>query len=43
VTVKSEGTNSSLAAVMPYLVRSAFAEFPGENGVPRQIELKIKD
>lgn len=40
-TVVSEGTNGSLAAVMPYLVRSAFAEFPGPSGVPRRIELKL--
>lgn len=42
VTVTSEGTNTSLAAVMPYMVRSAFAEFPGESGVPRRIELKME-
>ncbi|HEY8608940.1 MAG TPA: DUF4136 domain-containing protein [Noviherbaspirillum sp.] len=41
-TVVSEGTNPSLAAVMPYMVRSAFAEFPGPNGVPRRIELKME-
>ena len=40
-TVVSEGTNGSLAVVMPYMVRSAFAEFPGTNGVPRRIELKM--
>jgi len=40
-TVVSEGTNGSLAAVMPYMVRSAFAEFPGPSGVPRRIELKL--
>ena len=42
VTVDSEGTNTSLAAVMPYLVRSAFADFPGKSGVPRRIELKME-
>ena len=41
VIVDSEGPNSSLAAIMPYLVRSAFAEFPGASGVPRRIELKL--
>lgn len=41
-TVVSEGTNGTLAAVMPYLVRSAFADFPGPSGVPRRIELKMK-
>ncbi|WP_019140040.1 DUF4136 domain-containing protein [Noviherbaspirillum massiliense] len=42
-TVVSEGTNGSLAAVMPYMVRSAFADFPGESGVPRVVELKMKE
>lgn len=40
-TVVSEGSNGSLATVMPYLVRSAFADFPGKSGVPRQVELKM--
>lgn len=40
-TVVSEGTNGSLATVMPYMVRSAFTEFPGKSGVPRRIELKM--
>lgn len=40
-TVVSEGTNSSLAAVMPYMVRSAFTDFPGPSGVPRRVELKL--
>jgi hypothetical protein len=43
VTVLSQGTNGSLPAVMPYMVRSAFADFPGPNGVPRRIELKMKE
>jgi hypothetical protein len=43
VTVNSEGTNGSLAAVMPYMVRSAFADFPGKSGVPRRVELKMKE
>ncbi|MES2538872.1 MAG: DUF4136 domain-containing protein [Pseudomonadota bacterium] len=43
VTVFSEGTNGSLAALMPYMVRSAFIDFPGKSGVPRRIELKMKD
>jgi len=41
-TVVSEGSNGSLAAIMPYLVRSMFADFPGKNGVPRQVELKME-
>lgn len=41
-TVVSEGSNGSLAAVMPYMVSSAFADFPGQSGVPRQVELKME-
>jgi hypothetical protein len=41
VTVNSEGTNGSLPAVMPYLVHSAFEEFPGKSGVPRRVDLKM--
>jgi hypothetical protein len=41
-TVVSEGTNGSLAAVMPYMVRSAFADFPGKSGVPHYVELKMR-
>ena len=40
VTVVSEGRNGNLAGVMPYLVRSAFSDFPGTSGVPRRIELQ---
>lgn len=43
VTVISEGTNGSLAAVMPYMVRSAFADFPAKNGVSRRIVLDMKE
>jgi hypothetical protein len=42
-TVKSEGTNGSLPAVMPYMIRSAFKDFPGPSGVPRTISLKMDD
>ncbi|MGH8809241.1 MAG: DUF4136 domain-containing protein [Noviherbaspirillum sp.] len=41
-TVVSEGTNGSLATVMPYMVRSAFADFPGKSGVPHRVELKMQ-
>lgn len=41
-TVVSEGSNGSLAAVMPYMVRGAFADFPGTSGVPRHVELKME-
>lgn len=43
VTVHSQGTNASLAAVMPYMVRSAFQEFPGPSGVPRTVRLKMEE
>ena len=39
-TVVSEGTDRSLAAVMPYMVQSAFQQFPGKSGVPRRVELQ---
>lgn len=42
-TVISEGRNGSLAAVMPYMVHSAFADFPGKSGVPRIVQLKIEE
>lgn len=42
VTVVSEGTNGSLAAVMPYMVRAAFTDFPGKSGVPHKVELKME-
>jgi len=40
VTVNSQGQTPTLAAVMPAMVRSAFAEFPGPSGVPRILEVK---
>lgn len=43
VTVASEGQTASLAAVMPYMVKSAFAEFPGKSGVPRRVELEFTE
>lgn len=41
VTVRSEGKEGNLAKLMPYLVRSAFADFPGKSGTPRVVELKF--
>lgn len=41
VSVISEGSSPSMASVMPYMVRSAFADFPGKNGVPHVVELKM--
>lgn len=43
VTVRSDGKEGNLARLMPYLVESAFRDFPGKSGVPRVVELKIKD
>lgn len=40
-TVRSEGKEGNLAKVMPYLVRSAFTDFPGKSGTPRVIEMKL--
>ncbi|WP_151448362.1 DUF4136 domain-containing protein [Lacisediminimonas profundi] len=42
VTVNSDDTKGPLPGVMPYMMRSAFQEFPGPNGVPRVIELKME-
>lgn len=41
VTALHESERGSMSAVMPYLVRSAFAEFPAQNGQPRYITLKV--
>jgi len=41
VSVVSEGTSPSMAAAMPYMVHSAFVDFPGQNGVPHEVELKM--
>jgi len=41
VTVDSEGREATLPMAMPYMVRSAFSEFPGPSGVPRHIVLKL--
>ena len=43
VTVTSEGKINALSAIMPYLVRSAFIDFPGKSGVPRRVELKVTE
>jgi hypothetical protein len=40
VTVHNNSTQRSTPAVMPALVQSAFAGFPGPNGASRRIELK---
>ncbi len=43
VTVRSDGKEGNLARLMPYLAESAFKDFPGQSGVPRVVELKMKD
>ena len=43
VKVNSQGENPSLSMVMPYLVRSAFADFPGKSGATRTVDLKMVD
>jgi hypothetical protein len=42
VVVNSQGQNPSLAAVMPAMVKSAFADFPGPSGMPRVLEVKVE-
>lgn len=42
MTVESEGSIAPLATIMPYLIRSAFTEFPAPNGAPRRIELTMQ-
>ena len=42
-TVNSEGANGSLPSVMPYMIRSAFTDFPGKNGAPKRVDLKMMD
>ena len=41
VEVSSEGQNASLSHAMPYMIRSAFADFPGESGVMHRVKLKV--
>jgi hypothetical protein len=42
VTVHNNSSERSTPAVMPALVQSAFAGFPGPNGASRRIELELK-
>ncbi|CAJ0710771.1 hypothetical protein P3T32_002686 [Ralstonia sp. GP73] len=41
VTAQTQGGDGSLTAVMPYLVRSAFANFPAPNAQPILVELPV--
>jgi len=40
-TVLSTGSSNSLAAVVPYLVRALFSDFPGRSGQTRVVEVPI--
>lgn len=42
VVVDSEGNRGGLAAVMPYMVRAAFTDFPGPSGVTRHIKIEVE-
>jgi hypothetical protein len=41
VDVVSEGGRPGLAFAMPYMIRSAFLDFPGQSGVMRRVRLKM--
>ena len=40
-TVRSQGNSSSLATVMPAMIRALFADFPGPSGVERSVEVPL--
>ena len=42
VTVNNTSRVAATPQVMPALVQSAFTGFPGENGVPRRVDLELK-
>lgn len=42
VTAYNQTEGGSLAAVMPYLIRSAFVDFPAESGRPRRVTLEVE-
>lgn len=41
VTAQNTTEGGTLPAVMPYMIRSAFADFPGESGRPRRVTLEV--
>ncbi|NUU01953.1 DUF4136 domain-containing protein [Herbaspirillum robiniae] len=41
VVVDSDGSRAGLSAVMPYMVRAAFSDFPGPSGVTRHIKIQV--
>ncbi|MFJ5382471.1 DUF4136 domain-containing protein, partial [Cupriavidus sp. CER94] len=42
VTARNTTEGGDLTAVMPYMIRSAFTDFPGESGRPRRITLEVQ-
>lgn len=38
-----QGSPPDINALMPYLIRSAFSDFPGQNGKTRQLEFKLPE
>ena len=42
VTARNTTEGGDLTAVMPYMIRSAFANFPGESGRPQRITLEVQ-
>ncbi|MET3132559.1 hypothetical protein AAKU55_002833 [Oxalobacteraceae bacterium GrIS 1.11] len=42
VTVQNTSLEAATALIMPALVVSAFADFPGPNGVPRRVKLRLQ-
>lgn len=41
VTVNGDDSQGPLPEMMPYMLRAAFSDFPGQNGVPRVVEYKL--
>ncbi len=41
-SVKSSGSSSRLAAVMPFMIKALFKEFPGESGTNRHEEIPMR-
>jgi len=41
VTATNTTESGNPAAVMPYMIRSAFTDFPGESGRPRRVTLEV--
>lgn len=41
VTAQNQTEGGNLAAMMPYLIRSAFTDFPAESGRPRRVTLTV--